>query len=56
MYIFIETTIDVNSVTDPLYVDQILFDNGEKLQDVDLVTLVQDAHFLFPSKDVLLRP
>lgn len=51
IYIFIETTVDVNSVSNPLYTDQILFDNGENLQDVDLVTLVQDAHFLYPSKD-----
>jgi hypothetical protein len=51
MYVFIETTIDFNSIVNPLYTDQILFDNGENLQDVDLVTLVQDAHFLFPSQD-----
>ena len=51
MYIFIETTIDANSASNPLYTDQILFDNGENLQDVDLVTLVQDVHFLYPSKD-----
>ncbi|MHC9087988.1 hypothetical protein ACXIHB_04655 [Tenacibaculum sp. IMCC1] len=51
IYIFIETTINVNTVTDPLYTDKILFDNGENQQDVDLVTLVQDAHFIFPSKN-----
>ncbi|AZJ35316.1 hypothetical protein [Tenacibaculum singaporense] len=51
IYIFIETTIDVNTVTNPLYTDKILFDNGENQQDVDLVTLVQDAHFIFPSKN-----
>jgi hypothetical protein len=50
IYIFIETTIDANTVTNPLYTDKILFDNGENQQDVDLVTLVQDAHFIFPSK------
>lgn len=51
LYIFIETTIDVSSIANPLYTDRILFDNGENLQDVDLVSLVQDAHFLYPSKD-----
>ncbi|RSC92773.1 hypothetical protein [Tenacibaculum singaporense] len=51
IYIFIETTIDINTVTNPLYTDKILFDNGENQQDVDLVTLVQDAHFIFPSKN-----
>ncbi|AOW20296.1 hypothetical protein [Urechidicola croceus] len=51
LYIFVETTIDYNNVTDPLYIDEILFDNGENLQDVHLVTLVQDANFLFPSKN-----
>ncbi|MGQ3678764.1 hypothetical protein [Tenacibaculum discolor] len=51
IYVFIETTIDVNTVTDPLYTDKILFDNGENQQDVDLVTLVQDAHFIFPTKN-----
>ncbi|CAL2104442.1 conserved exported protein of unknown function [Tenacibaculum sp. 190130A14a] len=50
IFIFVETTIDFNNVPDPLYTDQILFDNGENQQDVDLVTLVQDANFIFPSK------
>ncbi|WGH75565.1 hypothetical protein P8625_16130 [Tenacibaculum tangerinum] len=51
LYIFIETTIDFSTVTNPLHTDKILFDNGENQQDVDLVTLVQDAHFIFPSKN-----
>ncbi len=51
IYIFIETTIDINQVIDPIYTDKILFDNGSNLQDVDLVTLVQDANFLYPSRD-----
>ncbi|CAM1361239.1 conserved hypothetical protein [Tenacibaculum sediminilitoris] len=51
IYVFIETTIDFNEITNPLYTDKILFDNGENQQDVDLVTLVQDAHFIFPSKN-----
>lgn len=51
IYVFIETTIDVNTVNNPLYTDKILFDTGINQQDVDLVTLVQDAVFLFPNKN-----
>lgn len=51
IFIFIETTIDANTITNPLYTDRILFDNGNNQQDVDLVTLVQDAHFIYPGKD-----
>ena len=51
IFIFVETTIDVNSVTNPLYTDRILFDTGTNQQDVDLVTLVQDANFIFPDRD-----
>ena len=51
LYIFIETTIDYSQVTNPIYTDEIVFDSGENLQEVTLVTLVKDAHFLFPSKD-----
>ena len=52
LFIFIETTIDYTQVTNPIYTDEIIFDNGQNLQDVKLITLVKDAHFLFPSKDV----
>ncbi len=51
LFVFIETTIDANSVTNPIYTDRILFDNGSNEQDVDLVTLVQDANFIYPGKD-----
>ncbi len=51
IYVFIETTINATTVTNPLYTDKILFDNGNNQQDVDLVTLVQDANFIFPSKN-----
>ena len=51
IYVFIETTIDYNSVTNPLYTDKIVFDTGNNQQDVDLVTLVQDATFIYPGKD-----
>lgn len=51
IYIFVEATIDFNQVTNPIYTDSIVFDAANNFQDVDLVTLVQDAHFLFPSRD-----
>ncbi|MGB0891443.1 MAG: hypothetical protein ACPGUU_03760 [Flavobacteriaceae bacterium] len=51
IYIFVETTVDITSVSNPLYTDKILFDNGTNQQDVDLVTLVKDAHFIYPGKD-----
>jgi hypothetical protein len=51
LFIFVETTIDVNTTTDPLYTDRILFDTGSNQQDVDLVTLVQDANFIFPDRN-----
>ena len=53
IFIFVETTVDINSVPDPLYTDRILFDNGDNQQDVDLVTLVRDANFIFPGKDAI---
>ena len=52
IYIFIETTINYNEVLNPIYLDSIIFDNGEKEQNVMLITLVKDAHFLYPSKDL----
>ncbi len=51
IYVFIETTIDYADVVDPLYVDELLFDEGANQQDVKLVTLVQDAHFLYPNRE-----
>jgi len=51
IYIFIETTINYDMVSDPLYVDELLFDTGANEQDVKLVTLVQDAHFLYPNRE-----
>lgn len=53
LFIFIETTIDIS--TQPsidnefLYTDRILFDAGSNQQDVDLVTLVKDAVFIYPD-------
>jgi hypothetical protein len=51
IYLFIETTIDFSQITNPIYTDVIIFDSGEILQDVKLITLVKDAIFLYPSKD-----
>ncbi len=53
IFVFVETTIDVTKVTNPLYTDRILFGNGIAQQDVDLVTLVEDANFIFPGKDAI---
>ncbi len=54
MYIFIETTIDIQSLvsteTQFLYTDVIEFDGGANLQTVDLVTLVKDAVFIYPQR------
>ena len=52
LFIFIETTANTAdaSPTDFLYTDQILFDGGTNLQKVELVTLIQDATFLYPQK------
>ena len=53
IFIFVETTFDINNIpgggNDFLYTDQILFDGGGSQQKVELVTLVQDAVFLFPA-------
>lgn len=51
IYVFVETTINANNVSNPLYTDKILFDTGNNQQHVDLVTLVQDANFIFPERD-----
>jgi hypothetical protein len=51
IFVFVETTIDYSQVLTPIYEDKLLFDNGDNLQSVTLVTLVQDAHFIYPSKN-----
>lgn len=54
IFIFIETTIDILDVgmgeTQFLYTDVLEFDSGSQQQDVELVTLVQDAVFLYPQQ------
>ena len=51
MFIFIETTANIADAnpTDFLYTDQIVFGSLEKVQKVELVTLIQDAYFIFPK-------
>ncbi|MEN2398596.1 hypothetical protein GKZ90_0002300 [Flavobacterium sp. MC2016-06] len=53
LYIFIETTADITDAdpTDFLYTDEIEFDSGANLQEVALVTLIQDAVFLYPKQN-----
>ena len=54
MYIFVETTIDITDFINSgtyLYTDQIQFDSGANQQNVELVTLVQDAVFIYPDQD-----
>ncbi|RTZ06044.1 hypothetical protein EKL98_05845 [Flavobacterium bomense] len=52
LYIFIETTANSTDANpnDFLYTDQIQFDSGENRQNVELVTLIQDAVFLYPKR------
>lgn len=53
IFIFIETTVDINSFPNDLtflYTDDIQFDQGSNEQKVELVTLVQDAVFLYPER------
>lgn len=53
IFIFIETTLDIaaasNNDTQFLYTDQLVFDGQGSRQEVELVTLIQDAVFLFPD-------
>lgn len=55
IFVFIETTLDINSIGDGsndfLYTDAIEFDSEGLQQNVELVTLVKDAIFLFPDRD-----
>ncbi len=51
IFIFVEATIDYSKVVNPVYTDSIVFDPENHQQDVKLVTLVQDAHFLYPKKN-----
>lgn len=50
LFIFIESTLDLGQTAPPefLNTEAIQFDTGANLQEVQLVTLVRDALFLFP--------
>lgn len=54
IFVFVETTANIEELTQNnnqyLYTDRIQFDSDDNLQTVDLVTLIQDAHFLYPEK------
>ncbi len=51
IFIFIETTFDISGTGELefLYTGAIQFDSGDFLQEVQLVTLVKDAVFLYPK-------
>lgn len=53
LYIFIETTANIAdaNATDFLYTDEIEFDTAENLQSIPLITLIQDAVFLYPKRN-----
>lgn len=53
LFIFVETTADILDAnpTNFLYTDKILFGNGAGQQKVELVTLIQDAYFIYPKKN-----
>lgn len=53
LFIFIETTVvNAPSVLEFTYEDKILFDEGTNQQSVDLVTLVRDACFIKPNRNL----
>lgn len=56
IFVFAEVTTDIKEFSatadEFLYTDKLLFDTGESTpQDVDMITLVKDAIFLFPDRD-----
>jgi hypothetical protein len=53
MFIFIETTVNIAEANpdDFLYTDEIEFYSTNGVQDVNLVTLIKDAYFLYPRRN-----
>lgn len=53
IFVFVETTVDITDLSatalEFLYTDSIEFDAGSNQQDVELVTLIKDAVFLYPE-------
>ena len=54
LYIFVETTADITDADakEFLHTDAIQFDKENHLQEVQLVTLIKDAIFLFPARSL----
>jgi len=52
MFIFVSVNADVaeSNPNDFLYTDQLLFGVGTNFQKVELVTLIQDAYFIYPGR------
>ncbi len=52
MFVFVEVTEDVANVNpaDFLYTDFIEFNSTSGMQKVELVTLIQDAYFIYPNR------
>jgi len=54
IFVFVEVTADIdelaNQNTQFLLTDEVQFDSGDRMQKVDLVSLIQDAVFLFPER------
>ncbi|QTY26887.1 hypothetical protein [Flavobacterium sp. CS20] len=54
IFVFVEVTASIEELAAQnnqfLLTDEIQFDSGDRLQKVDLVTLIQDAVFLFPER------
>ena len=54
LYIFVETTADIGNADakEFLHTDAIQFDKENHLQEVQLVTLIKDAIFLYPARSL----
>lgn len=54
IFVFVEVTSDIGETAPNelsfLNTDQVNFDAGQNLQQVELVSLIQDAHFLYPER------
>lgn len=54
IFVFVEVTANINEIgnqnTQFLLTDQVQFDSGDRMQKVSLVSLIQDAVFLFPKR------
>jgi hypothetical protein len=53
LFVFVETTYDISGTVENefLYTDAIRFGNTGNVQEVELVTLIRDAIFLYPSTE-----